>query len=98
MALQEAVRQAQLREGGGTVLFPPGTFLLNNTVTITKPNIVLRGSGVSLQLQLWGPRALCCGRRYRMTWCACPLFSALCRPLTRPRRPRRAAAPPRRRA
>lgn len=44
-AILRAVSRAQRTAGGAVVFFPPGTFVLNSTLTITKPNVVLRGSG-----------------------------------------------------
>ncbi|PSC76612.1 3-hydroxyisobutyrate dehydrogenase family isoform B [Micractinium conductrix] len=31
--------------GGAVVYFPPGTYVLNRTITVTRPNVVLRGAG-----------------------------------------------------
>lgn len=70
-AIQSAINAAQ-QAGGGTVIIPAGTFLLNNKIAITSSNVILKGAGPD-KTKLYVPQSL----GSLTTKCACFFFPCL---------------------
>src|SRR6266699_2413418 len=52
-AIQNAINAAQAA-GGGTVYFPPGTYLISSTLTVSSDNMQLVGAGWGAQIKASG--------------------------------------------